>query len=80
MNTLIFYSVILLVCAFITDHYKMTPFNLFLAGIAGIMMMSGISESKPSAIDVYQGRTTLEITYRDSVPVDSTVIFKYKKQ
>lgn len=29
-----------------------------------------------SALDVYQGRTTLEITYRDSIPVDTVVVFK----
>ena len=32
--------------------------------------------SSPQAIDVYRGRTTLEITYRDSIPVDSVVVFK----
>ena len=31
---------------------------------------------KPSAMDVYQGKTTLQITYVDSVAVDSVVIFK----
>ena len=36
-------------------------------------------ESKtPSAMDVYKGKTTLEITYRDSVAIDSTVVFKEK--
>ena len=30
----------------------------------------------PTAMDVYQGKTTLEITYRDSIPVDSIVVFK----
>lgn len=34
------------------------------------------SSATPSAMDVYQGKTTLEITYRDSVPVDSVVVFK----
>lgn len=29
-----------------------------------------------TALDVYQGKTTLEITYRDSFPVDSVVVFK----
>ena len=33
---------------------------------------------KPTAIDVYRGKTTLEITYRDSIPVDSVVVFKKK--
>ena len=29
-------------------------------------------------IDVYRGKTTLEITYRDSVAIDSTVVYKMK--
>ena len=35
-----------------------------------------IEGSKPTPMDVYQGKTTLEITYRDSIPVDSVVVFK----
>ena len=35
-----------------------------------------ISISTPKAIDVYRERTTLEITYKDSVPIDSVVVFK----
>ena len=35
--------------------------------------------TKPTALDVYQGKTTLEITYRDSVAIDSTVVYKVKK-
>jgi len=31
---------------------------------------------KPTALDVYQGKTTLQVTYQDSVPVDSVVVFK----
>jgi ammonia channel protein AmtB len=34
--------------------------------------------NKPTAMDVYQGKTTLEITYRDSVAIDSVVVFKNK--
>lgn len=33
-------------------------------------------EPSPNAMDVYRGRTTLEITYRDSVALDSVVVFK----
>ena len=36
------------------------------------------SNNKPTALDVYRGKTTLEITYRDSIPVDSIVVFKDK--
>lgn len=36
--------------------------------------------NKPTAIDVYQGKTTLEITYKDGIPIDSVVVFKNDKQ
>lgn len=32
--------------------------------------------STPTALDVYRGKTTLQITYKDSIPVDSVVVFK----
>jgi hypothetical protein len=35
--------------------------------------------NKPTAMDVYRGRTTLEITYKDSVAIDSVVVFKDKE-
>ena len=30
----------------------------------------------PTAIDVYNNKTTLEITYRDSVAIDTMVVYK----
>lgn len=41
-----------------------------------IVLIDYISKYKPTALDVYQGKTTLEITYKDSIPVDSVVVFK----
>lgn len=38
------------------------------------------SLKNPSAIDVYRGRTSLEVTYLDGAPVDSTVVFKRENQ
>ena len=35
-----------------------------------------ISKSRPKAMDVYQGKTTIEYTIRDGVKVDSVVVFK----
>ena len=29
-------------------------------------------------LDVYRGKTALEITYRDSVAIDSTVVYKVR--
>ena len=46
-----------------------------------VLMFTGILETKnprPTALDVYRGKTILEITYRDSVAIDSTVVYKVK--
>ena len=54
-----------------------TVFFLFLMFVLGIV--SGIaihSQLNIKSIDVYRGKTTLEITYRDSVAIDSTVVYK----
>lgn len=34
------------------------------------------NEDVPTAKDVYEGKTTLEITYRDSTPIDTIIVFK----
>jgi len=41
---------------------------------AGLLI--GVIDGQPKAMDVYQGKTTLEITYKDGIPVDSIVVFK----
>lgn len=41
-----------------------------------IIIIVCLEDKEPKALDVYQGRTTLEITYRNSIPVDSVVVFK----
>ena len=41
-----------------------------------ILICDILGKSRPTAMDVYQGKTTLEYTIRDSVKVDSIVIFK----
>ena len=35
--------------------------------------------TNPTAMDVYQGKTTLEITYKDRVAIDSVVVFKERR-
>ena len=57
----------------------------FLFGVIGAYILSGAvlmlsGDSKPTAMDVYQGKTTLEITYKDGVPTDSVVVFKGKEK
>ena len=47
-----------------------------LAYVSSGLIIMGIHNNEPTAIDVYRNRTTLEITYRDSIPVDTIVVFK----
>lgn len=45
--------------------------------IVEVALLSSILEDpKPTAMDVYQDKTTLEYTIIDSVKIDSTVVFK----
>ena len=44
----------------------------------GVLILLVFSLNEPKAIDVYRGKTTLEITYKDKVPIDSTVVWKSK--
>lgn len=41
-----------------------------------IFICESVSESYPTAMDVYQGKTTIEYTMRDGIKVDSVVVFK----
>lgn len=54
--------------------------HMFFSWILGILLGSALgfyaTYDQPTALDVYQGKTTLEITYKDSVSVDSVVVFK----
>lgn len=54
---------------------------IFYCGI-GILFSICIIEipysSYVSPIDVYRGKTTLEITYKDNIPIDSVVVYKNK--
>lgn len=43
-----------------------------------VSLFALINYNKPTALDVYRGKTTLEITYRDSVAIDSTVVYKVR--
>lgn len=40
------------------------------------MIIDITKESKPTPMDVYQGKTTLEYTIRDGEVIDSVVVFK----
>ena len=84
IGVLILASIIL--CTYINERCD----ESFVAGVfigATIIMLMIIEiclieiiteKPTPSAIDVYQGKTTIEYTIRDGVKVDSIVVFKEK--
>ena len=79
---LLFYSLLAIIDTYILDNdeWNVTRIlitSFFLSLISCILLF--IHLMKPTAIDVYEGKTTLEITYRDGVPVDSTVVWNYNK-
>ena len=41
-----------------------------------IFVLTIVYMTEPRAIDVYKGNTTLEITYKNGIPIDSTVVWK----
>ena len=64
----------------LTDNKWIKLFSAFILSVSPIMVfavwMSHENINKPTAMDVYQSKTTLEITYKDSMRIDSIVVFK----
>ena len=76
-------GIIIIGAIFLSKEWVKTGFILVvIGGILGIIGAIGhqveIDKDTPTALDVYRGKTTLEITYRDSVAIDSTVVYKVK--
>ena len=80
--SLFFYSLCVIAEAYICNDGEWDgsclPIVLFILSLISCTLL-WIHLMKPTAIDVYKGKTTLEITYRDGVPVDSTVVWNYDK-
>lgn len=61
-------------------------FSCIIVGVIMTIMMafgmgyltSDIMHS-PTALEVYQGKTTLEVTSKNGVPIDSVVVYKNRK-
>ena len=58
-------------------------FGIFCGWISGMLIVlevicicESIYEPQPKAMDVYQGKTTIEYTMKDGIKVDSVVVFK----
>lgn len=57
---------------------EMSVFNfvVFSSIYIGMIIPMVYLWTTPKAIDVYRNKTTLEITYKDNVPIDSVVVWK----
>ena len=83
MITILFYFFgVMLVAMFIVYKEKKYEWAATLAVVFallyGVFGSAYVQQFRPKPIDVYRGKTTLEITYRDSVAVDSVVVYKMK--
>lgn len=78
----IFFTIAIILCASVADLNDKgnCSFGLFGGVIIVVLVLIAMEEQSPSLkpIDVYRGKTTLEITYRDSIAIDSTVVWKEK--
>ena len=81
-------SIGLLGCSFMWSIMKLIQdtklddkFLIFILSVYSLLVLwlSFSCLKEPRAIDVYNGTTTLEITYKDNIPVDSTVVWKNNK-
>ena len=81
------FIIILFVCSLVTlienEILEDTDFTRTILGIftgcSMIVMFLMIAYlCKPKAIDVYRDKTTLEITYKNNVPIDTVVVWKGK--
>ena len=50
--------------------------SLMYACFCVAVFLMGLGLGYQMSLDAYRGKTTLEITYRDSVAVDSVVVYK----
>lgn len=55
------------------EHGATISFISFILFAIGLVM---VHVNNPSAMDVYRGKTTLQITYKNNIPIDSTVVYK----
>ena len=77
-------GVLLLIIGFflivaITDaKYPFYTVSVYFFMMIGVWLIFKYNKPEPTALDVYRNKTTLEVTYKDGVPIDSVVVFKNK--
>jgi hypothetical protein len=88
MEFFIIFSAIALVVAFLWNTISKTTRveSAFMLIATSFLLFISIDpcvqQDYPSAKSVYEGKTTLQITYEDSIPVDTVVVYKpeYRKK
>ena len=79
------FSIIGLICGFgvaiigsVREKMPTVVFGIFLICFNVFTLYVNVKPEtdEPTALDVYRGKTTLEITYKDSVAIDSVVVWK----
>lgn len=84
INEILFCIVVIIVCVLskklINYEDRSSIIYTALAIILGCISMCcvAIIIKQPTALDVYKGKTELQITYKGTVPIDSIVVFKNK--
>ena len=83
MELIIALLILLLVLAFVWNAFSKDTdraISCFCAIMIDVILTVVIIDYKhkdnPTSLDVFEGKTTLEFTYRDSIPIDSVVVFK----
>ena len=69
----------ILIAAIVTSEQTgiITALGTFFSVLLIIVSADCLTDYKqPQAIDVYRGKTTLQITYKDNIPIDTTVVYK----
>lgn len=73
MNILQIYGI------YVGNMYGAITFTIGVISLISLVFVIIEEPQSPTAMDVYRGRTTLEITYKDGVPIDTVVVFKKKR-
>lgn len=75
-----FLLIVSLIIAIFREEESIRGILPIIGWLSGITMATGIAaqtqRTTPTALDVYQGKTSLQITYRDTIPIDTIIVFK----
>jgi hypothetical protein len=81
MNTLIFIGMLVIITGVVLRLMDEAPLidTLLIIGGTIVFFFGHFIADTPTAMDVYREKTTLEITYKNGVAIDSVVVFKDKE-